>query len=283
MAKLISDAHLSLAYRLGESASPSTTSEKAKRLNWFQKAVSIACGGDELMWFMQTHWYDVTIANRQYYTKPTLARTITQIKVDGYEYEFMPYDEVYRKYEVPSSPVPILPAFLARSFYTEGSSIYFIPIPSAAATSQTLTSVTSSGTACTATLVDHGYLDGEYVTIAGAVQTAYNGTFRITYVSSSVFTYTAASTPAATPATGTVTATKNNIIIKGYANPTAPTADASSIVVPDDYEDLLVSYAEARYWSAAQKRGKSADAFAEFEELLSRLKRDNFRHKYATT
>jgi hypothetical protein len=71
----------------------------------------------------------------------------------------------------------------------------------------TVSSLTSSGTTCTLTsTANHGLQTGDYITIAGAVQTAYNGTFTITRTGATTFTYTAASTPSATPATGTITA-----------------------------------------------------------------------------
>lgn len=70
-----------------------------------------------------------------------------------------------------------------------------------------LTSVTSSGTTATATKVGHGLVVGQYVTIAGAEQTDYNGRFRIVSVpDADTFTYTMLADPADT-ATGTITAT----------------------------------------------------------------------------
>ena len=56
----------------------------------------------------------------------------------------------------------------------------------------------------TATVTAHGYLDGTPVTVAGANQAAYNGTFTIFYVDANTFTYSISSTPV-TPATGTIT------------------------------------------------------------------------------
>jgi hypothetical protein len=70
---------------------------------------------------------------------------------------------------------------------------------------QTLTSITRSGSTATATLAGHGYSSGANITISGAVETDYNGTFIITVTSSSTFTYTVSGTPT-TPATGTITA-----------------------------------------------------------------------------
>lgn len=72
--------------------------------------------------------------------------------------------------------------------------------------SVTLTSVTRVGTTATATVSGgHGFLNKQVVEVAGASQTEYNGTFRITYVSSTVFTYTMSSDPGG-DGTGTITA-----------------------------------------------------------------------------
>lgn len=67
-------------------------------------------------------------------------------------------------------------------------------------------SLESDGITATATVAAHGYSDGDPITIAGANQSAYNGTYNITYVDSSHFSYIVAGTPA-TPGTGTITAT----------------------------------------------------------------------------
>ena len=64
----------------------------------------------------------------------------------------------------------------------------------------------------TANVTAHGYLDGTPVTIAGANQTAYNGTFTIFYVDANTFTYAVSSAPVS-PATGTITSQGYN---EGY-------------------------------------------------------------------
>lgn len=64
--------------------------------------------------------------------------------------------------------------------------------------------VTSSGTTVTVTTrFAHGVLSGAYVTVSGAIETAYNGTFQVTSAPTpTTLTYTAATTPSATTATG---------------------------------------------------------------------------------
>jgi len=68
----------------------------------------------------------------------------------------------------------------------------------------TINNITSSGTTVTVTTrLSHGLGVGATVTITGADQSAYNGTFTVTAVTTLyVFTFTALSTPSASPATG---------------------------------------------------------------------------------
>lgn len=52
----------------------------------------------------------------------------------------------------------------------------------------------------------HGFLDGDYVTLAGATPTTYNRKIKIALVSTTEFTFLITGNPA-TPATGSITAT----------------------------------------------------------------------------
>lgn len=61
------------------------------------------------------------------------------------------------------------------------------------------------GVATATTASAHGFSDGDPVLIAGANQSAYNGTFNITYISTTSFSYKTTSVPVT--ATGTITAT----------------------------------------------------------------------------
>lgn len=67
-----------------------------------------------------------------------------------------------------------------------------------------MTSITRSGSTATATTAAaHGYTTGDEITIRGAVQSEYNGTFEITVTDTDEFTFTVSGTPAS-PATGTI-------------------------------------------------------------------------------
>jgi hypothetical protein len=90
-----------------------------------------------------------------------------------------------------------------------------------AGSSKSISSITRSGTTATVTTsTAHTLSDGDAVTIAGASQSDYNGTFQISYVSTTVFTIEVANSPV-TPATGTITAlpyTETYFKMTKYAN-----------------------------------------------------------------
>src|SRR3990167_2816875 len=75
------------------------------------------------------------------------------------------------------------------------------------ASAVSVNSITRSGTTATGTTAAaHGLATWDYARVAGATQTAYNGTFAVTVTTTTVYTYTVAGSPA-TPATGTITST----------------------------------------------------------------------------
>ena len=76
--------------------------------------------------------------------------------------------------------------------------------------SQSVT-ITRSGTTATVALNAHGYSVGALVIIAGASQSAYNGTKTILSVATNSFTYEVTGSPA-TPATGTITAVAGDFV-----------------------------------------------------------------------
>ena len=68
-----------------------------------------------------------------------------------------------------------------------------------------VTSITRAGAVATVTTAAaHGFVTGDFVTHAGAVQAEYVGEFQVTVTSPTVYTFAVSGTPA-TPATGTIT------------------------------------------------------------------------------
>jgi hypothetical protein len=73
----------------------------------------------------------------------------------------------------------------------------------------TSATITRSGSTATVTIADTSALStNDWVSIKGANQSEYNGSFQITVTSGTTFTYTVSGTPT-TPATGTITTTFN--------------------------------------------------------------------------
>ncbi|MEM3335466.1 MAG: hypothetical protein QXY47_05490 [Thermoplasmata archaeon] len=281
MAYTINDALERLSFRLGESSVPSNSTERSRRISWAKQALNYVFSGSYNYWFMQDIYVDKTIVNQDKYNAPPNCQKIIQVKVDDIKYDEIDFKEVYDKYEVPQSPVPILATSLDKGFYQFGDSIYIIPPASSAPSQQNVTSITSSGKTCTVTLTDHGYYTGDYITISGANETEYNGTFRIVKVDDNTFSYTTSTAPTSSPATGTIKAQENNIKIWYYKYPDLSNLSlTSSIIIPDNYIDIIVSYCEARYWSMAHKRAKASDAFTEFDTLVNQLKSDDFKRKF---
>jgi len=64
------------------------------------------------------------------------------------------------------------------------------------------TQITSSGLLATFNSVAHGFQVGNKVTVSGATETAYNGTFMVVTVAANSFTYWMATVASASPATG---------------------------------------------------------------------------------
>ena len=76
-----------------------------------------------------------------------------------------------------------------------GTSWFYLATTS---TAQTISSITRAGTLATLTTASpHGLVTNNYVTITGATEAAYNGSYVITVTGASTFTYTMATTPAA--------------------------------------------------------------------------------------
>lgn len=107
--------------------------------------------------------------------------------------------------------------------------VYSVLSPAAVETVALLvSSITRVGTTATATTpTPHKLATGMSTTIAGAVQTAYNGTFSVTVTGANTFTYQVAGSPV-TPATGTITETSDFASLHVQADTTGPATNLSA-------------------------------------------------------
>ena len=108
-------------------------------------------------------------------------------------------------------------------------------------TAQAISSITrSSATATVTTSASHGYATDDWITIAGAGESGYNGVFQITKTAATTFTYSVGSLTPSTPASGTKTARLGYVRHNGRlraANPT-PGAYGSRYVAVVSYDGI---------------------------------------------
>lgn len=64
--------------------------------------------------------------------------------------------------------------------------------------------------------------------------------------------------------------------IKYYKNVSRVT-DGGTFLIPDDYAPALEAYGEARYWLSITQQAKAAAPFAEFEEIVKEMEREQGR------
>ena len=117
-----------------------------------------------------------------------------------------------------------------------------IPLP--------VTSLVLSGTTVTATVYGHGFVNGDYIRIAGATQTEYNSAanraFQISNVTPDTFTYTITGTPVS-PATGTITAQKTDLCYVGWEWSNATDGGGKSL----ELINPLLSNERGQNWAAS--------------------------------
>jgi len=134
-------------------------------------------------------------------------------------------------------------------------------------TAQAIASITrSSSTATVTTSASHGYATDDWITIAGASESGYNGVFQVTKTAATTFTYSLGSLTPSTPASGTKTARLGYVRHNGRlraANPT-PGAYGSRYV-------RVVSYDQIRALAETKVRAVAIQEDQTETELLTAL------------
>jgi hypothetical protein len=87
----------------------------------------------------------------------------------------------------------------------DGTSWFFVATTTTAVTISSIARTSPSATATVTTATAHGLVTGNRVTITGASEATFNGTFVITVTGASAFTYTSTGTSTATSVTGAYT------------------------------------------------------------------------------
>ncbi len=151
----------------------------------------------------------------------------------------------------------------------------YIP-DSSEATAIAVTSITRvTTTATVTTTAAHNYATNDFVVIAGAVETDYNGTFEITVLTTTTFTYTVAGSPT-TPATGTITSTKATAFLFSRIRESVFTLLTET--VDFELQDYLAHACAADWFRAEGQSGKAKltedEANVLLDDELYRLEKD---------
>ncbi len=86
---------------------------------------------------------------------------------------------------------------------TPATGTYSVSIPGS--TPKSVAQITRSGTTATATVVGHGFVTGNSVTISGSNQAAYNNNFVVTKINNDTFTFTMVESPTSPAGSGSAT------------------------------------------------------------------------------
>jgi hypothetical protein len=128
---------------------------------------------------------------------------------------------------------------------------------------QLITQLTSSGTTATAVLSNHGYNSGQTVVIVGAAPTTYNGSYTITVVDTSTFTYQMATAATICTVLPTVQAVNAPLLIHngGMVDVYCGNTIATSIVqvTTDDFGDADLTGAIYDFSRSSVSGGSSDD------------------------
>jgi hypothetical protein len=267
----------SVAYRRGESGNPDNTSESAKRLRFLNEAYR-RLNQAGLFWFHEKTASLKTEDGQELVTLPSDFRDSIEIRVDGIVRYPMPSDQAFDYYQYPPLAYAYKYDYDNKYYYIFSNELHLLPYPDSSPSALTVTTLAGSGyTATCTTSTNHGLSNNEFVVISGSDQSEFNGTFKIRRISETQFSYTMLSSATVATATGTITATKNNIIIRYYFYPTALMSTTDTVVIPDQYTEALVAYVWARLAHLDGERGTAEDGFNEFNEIIGEIKKENMR------
>lgn len=65
--------------------------------------------------------------------------------------------------------------------------------------------------------------------------------------------------------------------IKYWKRVTKRTSDSDTFLIPDEYLEGLVAYAEGRYWESISQQAKAVVPFQEFEEVVAEMEKEQGR------
>lgn len=270
-----------LAYRLNEDSTPNDTNENARRISYLSEAQRKVMG-ENYWWFSSTIASLPTQANTEIYTLEDDFRDMIEVRIDGKVCKPIINPDIYTNFDYPPLTYQY-DSILDRYWIFGDSELHILPVPSSTPDSISVSSITSSGGTATVTTPSvHNLEVNDYVSVAGANEDDYNGSFRVLSVPTpTTLTYSVPNSPPS-PATGTITIQKRNLVYRYWRQHTNFTTSSDTTIIPDRYTDILVAYALGRKLTGPieDERGSMSDAFEEYNQILADMKKENNRKKF---
>ncbi len=284
MSFTVNDALQTVAYRMGYNSVPTNSTERSRWISFCSDAQR-AVIRKNFYWFTQDTKSLTTVADQERYTLDSTFRAMIDVRINGrivrpitQHEQAVSYNSIYAGY---------------RPNTTNGSPSYFIygerelrliPPTTTVPSSISVSSITRTGSTVTVTTAsEHGYVVDDWVTVTGSDQSDYNGEQRIYSVpSSTTFTFITTATPT-TPATGTMTVVKRDVVYNFYKLPEVLTSLTDVLLIPDLFFEAFVSYVKARVDLRDSERGSAGDGFDEFNELIQDLDIENNKRLLSNT
>lgn len=285
MSFTVNDALSKVAGRMGYDGVPSDTREKAR---WIMQCddAQRSIIRKNLYWFTQDIDALQTENGIERYTLNANFREMIDVRINGITIDPITQHEESVSYNSLSG-IPLSPSSSrsGTAYFLYGErELHVIPAPLSPPTSQSVSGITRSGSVVTVTTpAEHGYVVDDFVTISGADQTDYNQKVRIHSVPSSTtftFVFLEGETPT-TPATGTITVIKNDLVYKYYKMSSTISSLTDTLLIPDMYLESFVSYVKARIDLRDSERGSAGDGFDEFNTIIEDMDIENNKRLWA--
>lgn len=279
MSVSLSDIRTRLAYRLNENQPPNNSFEISRRDSFINEGYR-KIFNETYWWFTKTIGSDSATDGVETYTLPSDFRDMIELRKSRIVVSPINESDALGTHNYP--PLAYQYNSISPKYFIYGTNeLHILPIPDATPSTLTVSSITHiSGTATVTTSTDHELQANDYVLIAGSDQSDYNGTFKvISAPTSTTFTITVSST-ATTPATGTMTVIWKNIVYRYWKYYTPLSSATDTIIIPDQYADVLVAYAFGRYGFLDDSKGNSEAGFAEYNQILNDMRREQNRREH---
>lgn len=281
MSVTVNDILLDVSYRRGENGVPSGN-EQTRRISFVSQALRNLIRENKY-WFHVKEYATQTVTDKEIYSLPDDYREFLEVRTDGLLRVPQSDDTAFNVTRYPPMHFPFSTNYINNKyFYIFNDEIHLLPAPGSAPSAVSVTSITVSGTTATVVATAHGLSNNDYVQIAGASESECNGSKRVTLIDVNSFSYIVAS--GTSSPTGTITATKNNLVIKYFYWADADFSSLTDVVdIPVRYKDALSAYVYGRLGQLDGERGDASDGVEEYNSIVEELNKENFRRNLVRT